>query len=114
MTIEERTRNYLNSKISSDLNPADYCFCNATSIKPLTLPISSKLLYLAGFVAVFGFMGFMATKAAITWANMPTVYFSYKTKQCVDVQDWNDNPKDVRPAYSCHNMPKKFNHEWVE
>ena len=44
----------------------------------------------------------------------PTVYFSWKTKQCVDVQDWNDKPGEIRPAYTCENLPKKFKHEWVE
>lgn len=46
--------------------------------------------------------------------DMPTVSFSWKTKQCVDVQDWGYKSDDIRPRYTCENLPQKFDHEWVE
>lgn len=46
--------------------------------------------------------------AAIMWAaNLPVVYESWKTGECVAVED---------PAgtHSCDNPPAKFFHEWTE
>ena len=74
----------------------------------------TRYLIALAIAGLCGFMGFQIVGAYKVLLDYPTVYFSYKTKQCVDVQDWKDNPIGIRPAYSCENLPKKFNHEWVE
>lgn len=39
---------------------------------------------------------------------MPDVHVSYSTDECVKVVNYTDT------NYSCENMPKRFNHVWVE
>lgn len=58
------------------------------------------------------FFGLIA--AAITYAILdafmiPDVWFSYSTNECVKVLNYAEGD-----AYSCENMPEKFNHVWVE
>lgn len=41
--------------------------------------------------------------------DMPDVWYSYSTGDCVQVL--NHNPED---KYTCENLPRKFNHVWVK
>lgn len=46
--------------------------------------------------------------AVATIADMPDVYVSYETNQCVEVVNYSDS------NYTCENLPKRFNHIWVK
>lgn len=41
--------------------------------------------------------------------NMPDVYVSHSTNECVEVINY-----DSRFDYTCENLPDKYNHVWVE
>jgi hypothetical protein len=41
-------------------------------------------------------------------AAMPDVYVSYSTNECVKVVNYADT------KYACENLPKRFNHIWVQ
>lgn len=41
--------------------------------------------------------------------QLPDVYVSYSTDQCVQVVNYN-----LEDKYSCENLPTKFNHIWVK
>lgn len=53
-------------------------------------------------LAVWAFAAYGAYAAFM----LPTVTESYRTGECVTV----DDPRGV---YSCENMPKKFHHVWL-
>lgn len=58
------------------------------------------------------FFGLIAAAIAYAFFNammLPDVWFSYSTGDCVKVLNYADGD-----AYSCENMPEKFNHVWVQ
>ena len=65
----------------------------------------------AAFIAVGIFGIVQAVDLAI---NMPSVLFSNKTRQCVQVIDYRESKPENEAPWSCENMPKKFNMYWVE
>jgi len=59
---------------------------------------------LAVFLLVFGF-----TYAMLSAAELPDVWFSHSTGECVKVLNYVEADQ-----YSCENLPEKFHHVWVE
>ena len=47
--------------------------------------------------------------AAVSWANLPAVYVSYSTEDCVKVVNYLEEDN-----YSCSDMPKKYNHIYLD
>ena len=45
--------------------------------------------------------------------SIPDVLVSYETNMCQQVQNY-DSVMFGTTAYSCENMPEKFNHVWVK
>ena len=41
--------------------------------------------------------------------SIPDVHFSYSTNECVKVLNYVEGEN-----YSCENLPRKFNHVWVQ
>ena len=64
-----------------------------------------KLLQALGFGAICG----LATWIVLDAAEMPDVWFSYSTDECVKVINY-----DERFNYTCENYPSKYNHVWVQ
>ena len=61
-----------------------------------------------GYLAMIG--GTMALLYVASSAMaLPDVHFSYSNDTCVKVVNYVDSE-----AYSCKNLPEKFNHVWVE
>ena len=52
--------------------------------------------------------GFMMY-AFLTAAELPDVWFSYSTGDCVKVLNYAQGDN-----YNCENLPKRFYHVWVE
>ena len=55
--------------------------------------------------ALFGAMGY----AVYTGIMLPDVYFSYSTKECVQVVNYMPNHN-----FDCENLPFRFFHIWVD
>jgi hypothetical protein len=53
---------------------------------------------------LFGMLGYVIAETT----EMPDVYMSYSTGECVEVINYADT------NYSCENFPVKFNHVWVK
>jgi len=68
-------------------------------IKTETLSIGTAV-----FLLVFGF-----TYAMLSAAELPDVWFSHSTGECVKVLNYVETDQ-----YSCENLPEKFYHVWVE
>jgi len=68
-------------------------------IKTETLSIGAAV-----FLLVFGF-----TYAMLSAVELPDVWFSYSTGECVKVLNYVEDDQ-----YSCENLPEKFYHVWVE
>jgi len=49
------------------------------------------------------------TYAFLTAMELPDVWFSYSTGDCVQVLNYAQGDE-----YSCENLPKRFYHVWVE
>lgn len=64
-----------------------------------------KLLQALGFGAICGLVTWIILNAA----EMPDVWFSYSTDECVKVINYAKEDQ-----YSCENLPTKFNHVWVK
>ena len=58
-----------------------------------------------------GFLIFvMVFFTAVSAGKIPTVYFSWETKDCVKV----DQGLTSTEIYTCEDYPKRFHHGWVE
>lgn len=65
------------------------------------------------FFGLFGVVSFWT--AVITIANLiniPDVWISYSTNECVLVLNYTEN--DAIENYSCNNLPSKYNYVWVK
>jgi len=54
-------------------------------------------------------MGLLLFKVFIDAMMLPDVWVSYSTNECVKVLNYQETDK-----YSCENLPKKYNHVWVQ
>lgn len=65
-------------------------------------PILGTLIAVGGFV--------LALDYALA---LPTVYSSYATKSCVEVEAYPGLVFD-NTGYTCSNLPSKYDHYWVK
>ena len=65
---------------------------------------------------VYGLVGAVvlstAATAVVDLINIPDVWISYSTHECVQVLNYTEN--DAIENYSCNNLPSKYNHVWVK
>lgn len=64
--------------------------------------------FLLSLSLVLSFSALMAY-AVTSVFTLPDVYVSYSTGYCVNVVNYAEGDD-----YTCENMPKKFNHVWVQ
>ena len=64
--------------------------------------------YLIGGALAFA-IGAVLCLAVIKASELPDVWFSYKTQDCVQVVNYVEGQN-----YSCENLPPKYYHVWVE
>jgi len=64
--------------------------------------------YLIGGAFAFA-IGAAICFAVIKASELPDVWFSYKTQDCVQVVNYVEGQN-----YSCENLPPKYYHVWVE
>lgn len=70
-----------------------------------------------GFLTPSQILGAVAAGAASAFfvyvclasLDMPDVWYSYSTGECVKVLNYAEDDN-----YSCEDLPRKFNHVWVE
>ena len=65
-----------------------------------------KVILTSSVIAALGAGFLYAANAAL---SIPDVYVSYSTDECVNVVNYREGDD-----YTCENMPKKFNHVWVQ
>lgn len=63
------------------------------------------ILNILAAIAFIGLVIFVITY----WAGMPIVKESYSTAECVEVMNFKEGDN-----YTCENLPKKYEHMWVE
>lgn len=59
--------------------------------------------------AMIGIIAGFMCYAFLTAIELPDVWFSYSTGDCVKVLNYAQGD-----TYSCENLPKRFYHVWVE
>lgn len=63
---------------------------------------------------IFAAATFVGSFALLDYAlSIPDVHFSYTTNECVQVLNYPSTLFGTT-AFSCENMPSKFNHVWVK
>lgn len=70
----------------------------------IKVPLQATVGYAMGVIALVA-MFFALT----TSLDIPDVYVSHSTNECVTVINYTDED-----TYSCENMPKRYNHVWVK
>lgn len=67
----------------------------------------SKSTIILGFICLIG-AGF-AANAFNSMLSIPDVKVSYSTHECIGVTNYAEGD-----AYTCSNLPPKYNHIWVK
>ena len=78
----------------------------------MSLTVKQKNTVFFGLFGVVAFWLTVVTIANLININIPDVWISYSTNECVQVLNYTEN--DAIENYTCNNLPSKYNYVWVK